>query len=279
MGPLLTMDRLQRPARKARGWQSPGFMAAALVMFMGVATAHAHDAWLEAPPIAQPGDAVTVNLKLGNHGNNHRDFKIAGKASVDDATLVAIAPDGVETSLLDRIQDVDVDGESWRSATLQVQTPGAYLLAYTSDKVVSYAPKRSIKSAKAIVRVDVPDAATPTGFDRALGHALELLPLTLPAPGQRVRVRLLFHGKPMPGAVVSFIPQGATLAESFDPRYERVTDQRGEATFNLEPAKLHLIVAHHEDTTSGPGYTATKYAATLTAYGPPPATACDCCED
>src|SRR5690606_30901828 len=107
------------------------------------------------------------------------------------------------------------------------------------------------------------------GFDRVLGHTLELVPLTNPVaplgPGQTLRVRLLFHGEPLPDATISFIPRGVTLAPGFDERYERRTDEKGEAEITLDEPETYLVVAHHEDpTASGEGYDATKYAATLT---------------
>lgn len=55
----------------------------------------------------------------------------------------------------------------------------------------------SAKYAKTIVEVG---SNGPRAFDRAVGHALELVPLDDPAramPGGTVRVRLLFHGKPV----------------------------------------------------------------------------------
>lgn len=44
----------------------------------------AHDTWVETnTSVVRTGDVVHVDLKLGNHGNEHRDFKLASKISLD----------------------------------------------------------------------------------------------------------------------------------------------------------------------------------------------------
>ena len=40
----------------------------------------AHDTWVQTnTPLIRVGDAVHIDLMLGNHGNDHRDFKLASK--------------------------------------------------------------------------------------------------------------------------------------------------------------------------------------------------------
>ncbi len=56
---------------------------------------HAHDTWVQAGPlVTRHQDVVHVDLCLGNHGNNHRDFKLASKITLAPCTLEVIAPDG-----------------------------------------------------------------------------------------------------------------------------------------------------------------------------------------
>src|SRR6185436_2774462 len=44
------------------------------------APAFAHDTWVQTNTnVVRTGDAVHVDLMLGNHGNDHRDFKLASK--------------------------------------------------------------------------------------------------------------------------------------------------------------------------------------------------------
>ena len=64
-----------------------------LSLFSSLATAH--DVWLEASSsVVRPGDRTDVDVKLGNHGNEHRDFKLAGKVARDSITLQVVSPSG-----------------------------------------------------------------------------------------------------------------------------------------------------------------------------------------
>jgi uncharacterized GH25 family protein len=255
-----------------------------IALIAAAGTARAHDTWVETNTnLVRTGDAVYVMLKLGNHGNDHRDFKLAGKADLEAATLQVIAPSGTEYDLLpDLIDEGYAPKEGYWSARFVPGEPGLHMVAHTLDHVVSYAPTRTIKSAKTYFvtsrTLDRVSEDNP-GFDRVLGHPLELVPLTSPVtpmgPGQRLEVQLRYKGEPFPDARVSFIPRGTTLDEGFDPRYERMTDADGRATFEPTDGNVYLIVAHHEEPTeAGDGYTSTKYSATLTVIVPE---ICPCC--
>ncbi len=95
-------------------------------------------------------------------------------------------------------------------------------------------------------------------------------------PGSPITVKLLFRGKPMENAVVSFLPRGETLKAGFDETYERRTDAKGKATFTPKTGNWYLIVAHRlEDKESGDGYDRTSYSATLNVFVPE---FCACCD-
>ena len=67
-------------------------IAAALLLS---APAFAHDTWVETNTnLVRVGDAVYVDLMLGNHGNDHRDFKLASKVDLSHCTLEVVSPDG-----------------------------------------------------------------------------------------------------------------------------------------------------------------------------------------
>lgn len=242
----------------------------------------AHDTWVEAASaLVRTGDNVQADLKLGNHGNEHRDFKLAGKLKPEDARLTLLDPSGraIEVKLTD--QGYTPQEGYWSGQSMLAQ-PGLYTLVSTSDRVVSYAPKRSVKSAKAYVLASASLDKLPKekGSATALGHPFELVPVTHPVlglgPGNPIKVQLLFQGKPLTDAVVSFIPRGAELSKEFDPRYERKTDAQGIASFEPREASVYLIVAHHETQEKGEGYDQTKYSATLTLRIP---AICPCCAE
>jgi uncharacterized GH25 family protein len=224
-------------------------------------------------------------LLLGNHGNAHRDFKLAGKVDAAGSTLEVFAPGGERFDLKEQLVDIGYAPQEgfWTTRFVPSQA-GLYMVSHVSDKVVSYAPARSVKSAKTFFVVSptldkvVPDK---TGFDRPLGHPLELVPTSNPVtpmgPGTPIRVRLLHAGKPLAAARVSFIPRGETLAEGTDEKYERITGPEGDASFTPTFGTYYLVVAHHiEPNESGKGYDHTKYSATLCVYVPQ---VCSCCSE
>lgn len=250
------------------------------------AAARAHDTWLQTnTPAVHPGDAIEIDLYLGNHGNNHRDFKVAGKADLAHSTVFVVEPDGKRLDLQGSFVDRGyMPKEGFWSARFEPTAPGLYLAAQASDQIVHYAPERVVRSAKTFFEVSASlDRVPPNlpGFDRVIGDPLELVALSNPiapaGPGVPLQVRLLFHGKPLAGETVSFIPAGETLDPGFDPRYERRTDAAGAASFTPTEPGYYLIVAHREVAApAGASYQTIKYSATMTVIVP---ALCPCCGD
>lgn len=246
--------------------------------------AHAHDTWVETNTnVVRVGDAIRVSLMLGNHGNNHRDFKIAGKVDTTASTLEVLDPKGRKDDLKTQLIDTGYTPNEgfWTTSFVGTQ-PGLYTVLSTFDKVMSYAPERAIKSAKTFYIVSENLNRVPvntTGFNRVLDLPLELVAESNPvAPmgiGTPFTVRLYRKGKPLAGVVVSFIPRGETLTEGFDARYEQKTNANGRARFTPKSANTYLVVAHwDEPKESGKGYDFTKYSATMTLFVPQ---ICPCC--
>ena len=257
-----------------------------LIAVLLVSAAIAHDTWLQTNTnIVRVGDLVYVDLLLGNHGNEHRDFKVAGKFTLDSAKVEIIGPDGKTTDIKSTFADNGLSPkEGGWAAKYQPLTAGLYLVSQTSDAVVSYAPKRSVKSAKAFFVASKSMDKVPMenpGFDRVLGHSLEIVPQLNPVtpmgPGSLITVKLLYKGKPLADTVVSFIPRGQTLKEGFDEQFERKTDANGVAKFEPREGNYYLIAAHKDEPTEkGEGYDETKYSATLCVFVP---ALCPCCGD
>ncbi|MEW4455034.1 DUF4198 domain-containing protein [Bremerella sp. JC817] len=250
-----------------------------------VSLASAHDTWVETNTgILRTGDAIYVDLKLGNHGNNHRDFKLASKANPADGTWDVVQPDGSKFDLTSVAVDLGyAPKEGFWNAKYVADEPGLYLVSHARDSIVNHGhPVRSVKSGKTFFIVSDSLAQVPsdlTGFDKPQGHALELVPTENPVaplgPGKPIAVQLLFQGKPLADTVVSFIPRRETLQEGFDETYERKTDANGQASFTPKSGDQYLVVAHLEQPeASGDGYDATKYSATLLVIVPE---RCPCC--
>lgn len=66
----------------------------AIVFVCTSACTFGHDTWVQTNTnIIRSGDSVYVDLMHGNHGNGHRDFKLANKVDLSKATLECVAPD------------------------------------------------------------------------------------------------------------------------------------------------------------------------------------------
>ena len=259
----------------------------AIGSLLGVAlSATAHDTWVQPnTAVVRTGDAVHLDLMLGNHGNDHRDFKLASKVSPETVrSFDVIAPSGKRYDLKPDLVDLGyAPKEGYLSARFVTAEPGLYTVAQTGDQIVNHGvPTRSVKSAKtyfvASPTLDKLPAKLP-GFDAPLGHPFELVPVANPVspagPGMPMSVRLVFDGKPLPATKVSFIPRGVTLKDGADADYERTTDENGRATFEPKFGTYYLIVAHlQKPEQAGEGFVATKYSATLTVLVPQQ---CPCC--
>jgi len=246
--------------------------------------ASAHDIWIESSAnLVRTGDLLRLSLMLGNHGNEHRDFKLASKIAAGDQNLFVFGPKGDKLDLTSTLFDNGYGPQDgfW-STTFQPEQPGMYMALSTFDKVMSYAPVRDIKSAKTFFVVsnslDAVPEANP-GFDRVVGAPLELVPIVNPVTpfgsGNILKVKLLYKGKPLPNSVISFVPRGATLKGEMDMAYEKKTDANGIAQLTLKEANSYLISAHQgDDKASGEGYKSIGYSATLCMIVPG---LCPCC--
>lgn len=262
-------------------------LSALLLACSMVPSATAHDVWLETnTALIRVGDRIDIDFKLGNHGNEHRDFKLASKTAPDGLALQVISPAGKKYDLSADLVDLGyTPKEGYWSAPFVAAESGHYLALSTGDKVVNHGqPQRSIRSAKvwwlADKSLDKPAAKwDPKGQLLNLPFELVLLsdPVLFAGPGRAIDVQLLRSGKPVADQVVSFIPRGTDLSAKFDETYERRTDEQGKASFIPKEGNVYLIVSHLlAATESGKDYASTKYSATLTLRIPQ---LCPCCDE
>lgn len=258
--------------------------AATMAVACAAAVAQAHDTWVQtATIVARTADVVHVDLVLGNHGNDHRDFKIAGKlGSLDGATLAVLGPDGSSTDLVPALVDLGfAPKEGYWSARFVTADEGLHCVTHARSGIRHGA--MGFKGGKtwflAADALDTPPQPT-AEFTKPLGHPLELVPETHPVlgtgTGKPIAVRLLFKGEPLGDHRVSFIPRGATLAEGFDPAYERMTDAEGRCRYTPKEGTFILVVAHLvKPEEKGEGFDKTSYAATLVLNVPERCAGCD----
>lgn len=243
----------------------------------------AHDTWVQANTnVVRTGDAVHLDLMLGNHGNEHRDFKLAGKFPIEKCTFDVHGPEGKSFDLKDRAIDTGyAPNEGFWSAKFVAARSGLYTVSHTVQS--QHRTTRTIKGARTtfVASPKLDDVSTiQPGFDRVFGHPLEIVPEVNPCvpsgPGVPIKVKLLYKGKPLADSAISFIPRGEVLKEEHDPKYDLKTDAEGRAKFTPKTGNWYLIVAHRtEPEEKGEGYDKTTYSATLTVYVPE---FCPCCD-
>ena len=230
----------------------------------------AHDTWVQTNSLlARPDDVVHVDLMLGNHGNNHRDFKLASKITIDKCTLIVKTPSGTLIDLKPRVVDCgSAAKEGFWSAKFDSQESGIYEVLHTLDTL--HGTTRAIKTAKTYVLARDSHAELIKNVDLAavpINKNLEIVldtPIDQLAASTPIRCTLLKHGKPHPGVRVSFIPRGAKLADDMDANYERMSDANGHFEYTPIEGNLILIVAHDvAEDESGEGFDKTHYGATL----------------
>lgn len=231
--------------------------------------AGAHDTWVEVNPTeVRMGQVVHVDLKLGNHGNGHRDFKLASKITLEPCTLAVVDPEGTLQDLKPIVTDTGfAPKEGYWTARYLPANNGIHAAWHTLDTL--HGTTRAVKSSKCFFVVgEASQYKGDAGYSKPLGGTIELIPLTNPAltaAGQPIAVQVLFRGQPLADARVSFIPRGQILAEGFDEQFERMTDERGRAEFTPSEGNWVLAVVHHlAPDEKGEKFDKTAYSATMT---------------
>ncbi|SMP73271.1 Uncharacterized conserved protein, contains GH25 family domain [Neorhodopirellula lusitana] len=250
-----------------------------LILFAALSTANAHDLWLQTnTPVIRTGEVVHVDLRLGNHGNHHRDFKLAGRINLDWVSAELRGPDGSRSDIKNvMVPTASAEKEGYWTSAIEVTKPGTYCVIQQLDRVMNHGKAvRGVRTAKAYFEVaDALDVASlaqhhhqqPAGLPFEL--VLHTCPFTDTVVGQPIKVQVLHNGEPISDVVVSFIPEGTEPAGEFDPQYDFRSDKNGMVTFTPQAANRYLIVAHHtaEDEKTDQ-YEFTSYASTLTLHVP-----------
>lgn len=230
-----------------------------------------HDTWIEVGTNYVPvGEFAYVNLMLGNHGNEHRDFKLASKITLDPCDLYVIGPNGRKFDLKADIVDMGfAPKEGYWAARFEFNDPGQYQVVHTLDTL--HLTTRAIKSSKTFV---IAGEKTPESAgepqDSCFGFGLELVletPFSELHVGKEICVRVMRGGEPLSDARVSIVPRGVTLAEGFDQEHERMSDNDGRVRFVPQEGNIYLVVVHHlEAEEKGEGYDKTHYSATMVLH-------------
>ena len=220
-------------------------------------SARAHDGWVEiSPTILEKNQPATIALIQGNHSNEHKSYRIAGKWDQKYTTLVVVDPKGKQYSLTDRLIDFGEDAEAigpkgpkgFFLASFVPKDEGLYQAVARQARTLQQGdgPKivtvRIAKTTFAAFKAPTVSAAKNLqGFDRMIAgdDAVEFIPVNNPLAvfsGGSMTFELRKSGKPISGQMITLVRRidGPASVQ------ERATDEKGRVSFAVGPADSYL---------------------------------------
>jgi uncharacterized GH25 family protein len=217
----------------------------------------AHDGWVEiSPTILEKNQPATIALIQGNHSNEHKSYRIAGKWDQKYTTLVVVDPKGKTNALTDRLIDFGEDAEAigpkgpkgFFLASFVPKDEGLYQAVARQARTLQQGdgPKivtvRIAKTAFAAFKAPTVSAAKNLqGFDRMIAgdDAVEFIPVNNPLAvfsGGSMTFELRKSGKPISGQMITLMRRidGPASVQ------ERATDEKGRVSFAVGPADSYL---------------------------------------
>jgi uncharacterized GH25 family protein len=227
------------------------------LFFFQAPFAFSHDGWVEiSPTIVEKNQVATIALLQGNHSNEHKSYRIAGKWDSKYTTLVIVDPTGKHDTLTDRLIDLGEDAETvgpkgpkgFHLASFVPKVDGLYQVLARQVRTVQQGegPKlltiRLAKTAFAAFKVPTVSAAKNLkGFDRSIAgdDAVELIPVSNPMAvfsGGSMTLELRQKGKPISAQVITLVRRidGSASVQ------EQTTDEKGRVNFAVGPVDSYL---------------------------------------
>ena len=121
------------------------------LLLLSPVAANAHDLWSRTnTPLVRTGEVVHVDLCLGNHGNYHRDFMLAGRVSLDWISADFIASAGARTDLGDQVRaTASAEKEGCWTRPVVAEASGVHCVAMMLDRVMQHGQSiRVVRTAK-----------------------------------------------------------------------------------------------------------------------------------
>ena len=217
----------------------------------------AHDGWIEVPAIVEKGQPVTIALMLGNHTNEHRSYRLAGKWDPKHTKLTLIDPSGKTDDLTGSLIDLGEDDEKtgpkgpkgFHIATFTPKLEGVYTVIGREEQILQFGGEpqfRSVRSARtAFAALSAPRVATArktTGLGRTfdIDNVLELVPITNPiavTETDGLTLELRYKGKPLSNQLVSVVGRLRGVAAVQD----LTTDEKGRVSITAGAADYYLV--------------------------------------
>ena len=225
--------------------------------------ASAHVGWIEVPAIVEKGQPVTIALMLGNHTNEHKSYRLAGKWNPKFTKLMVIEPSGkindITASVIDLGEDEEKTGpkgpKGFHIATFTPKTEGVHTVLAREEQVLQHGdePKfRSIRSARsaftALQTPRVVEGKKSTGFGRtfAIDNLMEIVPISNPiavTQNDRVTLELRYKGNPFPNQIVTIVGRLDGPASVQD----LTTDEKGRVRIAAGAADSYLARAKFDE--------------------------------
>jgi len=228
-----------------------------------------HDGWVEiSPTIVEKNQVVTIALIQGNHSNEHKSYRIAGKWDPKYTTLIVVDSKGKLNDLTDRLIDLGEDADTvgpkgpkgFHFASFVPKDEGLFQAMARQVRSVQQGdgPKivtvRLAKTAFASLKVPVISAAKNLkGFDRQIANedAVEFVPLNNPFAvfsGGSMTFALRQKGKSLTAQMVTLVRR----IDGFASVQERTTDEKGRVSFAIGPADWYLARVKIDEETPRP---------------------------
>ena len=217
----------------------------------------AHDGWIEVPAIVEKGQPVTIALMLGNHANEHRSYRLAGKWNPKYLKLMVIEPSGKVNDITGSLVDLGEDDEKtgpkgpkgFHIAPFTPTAEGMHIVLAREEQVLQHGdePKfRSVRSARAAFAAlrspQVAQGKKTTGFSRAfaMDNVMEIVPISNPiavTQNDRVTLELRYKGKPFSNQTLSVVGRLNGPASAQD----LTTDEKGRVSVTAGAADSYLV--------------------------------------
>ena len=237
-----------------------GVMSFLALILFHPPSALSHDGWIEiTPTIVEKGQAATIALIQGNHSNEHKSYRIAGKWDRKYTTLFVVDPQGRKSALTDRLIDFGEDDEKvgpkgpkgFYLASFVPSEEGLYQGVARQTRTLQQrdGPKLvTVRVAKTtFAAFKVPTISAPRnlkGFDHLIAgeDAMEFIPVDNPLAvyaGGSMTLELRQKGKPISNQVVSLVRR----IDGFASVQEQSTNGKGRVTFAVGPTDFYLARA------------------------------------
>ncbi|MEX2356480.1 MAG: DUF4198 domain-containing protein [Thermaerobacterales bacterium] len=247
-------------------------------VFGTITAAAAHDRWVQSyAPIVSVGQQAYVDVMLGNHGQDHQSYRLAGTLHRDDVQLRVIDPRG-HTYNLDATVfstgEADVvpppGPKGYLSGAFVPVEAGLYTVTAVGEAVLQHGDGpafRNLSLAKTVLAAG-PDATLGTAGawappeHLAALDRLELMPEVNSAaltPGAAIVLRALYQNEPVAGLELSLIRRSTAESEVYE------TDAGGRVRFSAGAPDYYLVRAGFQDQSAvGDDFALTAYEATFT---------------